>query len=157
MIIRAFQANGDDPAGLAAFECSTVLPFEDSVQQWIRRDAIGWVTDVPRATFQRRALAFVDDDGGDVVAVVAWQDITRIDIEGIWLEVLAVGLDHQHRGNGQAVLDATLEHLRTIDRDGDRVAGLVHPDNTRSKRLLTRAGWTDVAVLDGHELWVGAL
>jgi RimJ/RimL family protein N-acetyltransferase len=157
VILREFQTGESDPAVLASFACSTGLPFEDEVEQWIRATALAWVNDLPRASFQRRALELVVDDAGDTVAVAAWQDITRIDVEGIWLEVIAVGLDYQHRGTGREVLEATMAHLRGIDRDGDRVAGLVHPDNARSKRLLSAAGFTNVAMLDDHELWLGTL
>lgn len=47
MILRALQASGDDPAALAAFACSTGLPFEvkDEVEQWIHGDATAWVND----------------------------------------------------------------------------------------------------------------
>lgn len=157
MILREFRANGNDPAILASFAYSTGMPFENDVEQWIRNSALVWVNDLPRATFQRRVLAFVDDGAGDMAAVVAWQNISRVDLEGIWLEVLAVGVDHQHRGAGREALDATMTHLRGVDRDGDRVAGLVHPRNARSQRLLSAAGWASIAMLDDHELWVGTL
>lgn len=81
----------------------------------------------------------------------------RVDLPGIWLEVLAVSLHRQHSGAGRAAYALTVEHLRTIGREGDQLAGLVHIDNHRSKRLLTDVGWTDVALVNGHELWVGAL
>lgn len=151
---------GYDPAThaarVAAFGCSTGAPYEDEVEQWIRHDAIGWVNDLPRATFQRRVLGMIED-GGDLVAIVAWQDIIRVDLDGIWLEVLAVSLDHQHGGRGVASYDLVVDHLRTIARDGDHLAGLVHVDNIRSKRLLEAEGWTSVSAWDDHELWVGHL
>lgn len=155
MILREFRDGGPDPTVLGSFACSTGLTFE--VEQWIRTAALGWANDIPRATFQRRVLAAIYDDAGDTVAVVAWQDIVRVDIEGVWLEVLAVGLDHQHRGTGREVLEMTIAHLRNVDRDGDHLAGLVHPDNVRSQRLLSGAGWHSIAALDGHQLWVGTL
>ncbi len=65
------------------------------METWIRTDAVGWTNDMPRAQFQRRTLAIVEG-GASTAAVVAWQDITRVGLEGIWLEVLAVALDHQH-------------------------------------------------------------
>jgi hypothetical protein len=117
---------------------------------------VSWANDLPRARFQRRTLAFIEN-GEAAVAVVAWQDIVRVDLEGIWLEVLAVQLEHQHGGRGQAAYELTIDHLRTIERDGDHLAGLVHVDNDRSRRLLTAAGWSSVAPWDDHELWVGAL
>jgi len=40
---------------------------------------------------------------------------------------------------------------------GDHIAGLVHVDNDHCKRLLTSVGWTEVNVIDDHELWVGNL
>jgi hypothetical protein len=98
----------------------------------------------------------IEDDDGATVAVAAWQDITRVDLEGIWLEVLAVAVAHQHAGRGRAVYDLVVEHIRTVDREGDHLAGLVHVDNQRSKRLLARAGWTSVTQWDDHELWVGS-
>jgi hypothetical protein len=55
------------------------------------------------------------------------------------------------------VYDLVVEHLRTVDREGDHLAGLVHVDNQRSKRLLASAGWTSVTQWDDHELWVGCL
>lgn len=85
-------------------------------------------------------------------AVAAWQDIIRIDIEGIWLDVVAVAIDHQHVGRVLAAYGLTIEHLRTVDRDGDHLAGLVHPDNGRSQRLLTAFGWNHVGPLDDYEL-----
>lgn len=156
MNLRPFDAAAGDAARLGQFRCSTGAPFEDDVEAWIRTDAVGWANDLPRARFQRRTLAFVED-GEATSAVVAWQDIARIDLEGIWLEVLAVALDHQHGGRGQAAYELTVEHLRTIERDGDHLAGLVHVDNERSKRLLTALGWGNVAPWDDHELWVGSL
>jgi RimJ/RimL family protein N-acetyltransferase len=80
-----------------------------------------------------------------------------VDLEGIWLEVLAVALDHQHGGLGQAAYELTIDHLRTVERDSDHLAGLVHIDNHRTKRLLTAVGWSSIARWDDHELWVGAL
>jgi hypothetical protein len=154
--LRPFDAAAGDAARLDQFRCSTEAPFEDDVEAWIRTDAVGWANDLPRARFQRRTLAFIED-GGETVAVVAWQDIVRVDLEGIWLEVLAVELDHQHGGRGQAAYELTTDHLRTIEREGDYVAGLVHVDNDRSKRLLTTYGWSNVAPWDDHELWVGQL
>ncbi len=127
MILREFQPDGSDQAALASFACSTGLRFENEVEGWIRTSAISWANDAPRASFQRRVLAFVDDEAGDTAAVVAWQDIARINLEGIWLEVLAVGLDYQHRGVGREALDVTMTHLRSIDRNGDHVAGLCTP------------------------------
>ncbi|MEJ7584207.1 MAG: hypothetical protein WKF43_09000 [Acidimicrobiales bacterium] len=156
MILREFNPAIGDAARLAAFACSTGEPFDNEVEEWIRTAAVAWINDVPRTTFQRRVLAFVEA-GGELVAVVAWQDIVRVDLEGIWLEVPAIGLADQHRGAGRQALELTIDHLRTIDRDGDHVVGLVHIDNIRRKRLLSAAGWSDVAVIDGHELWVGAL
>jgi predicted N-acetyltransferase YhbS len=119
---------------------------------------LAWVNDVPRATFQRRVLAVVEDDNGQIVAVVAWQDIVRVDLEGLWLEVLAVAADQQHTGKGREGYELTVAHLRSIERGGDHLAGLVHARNHRSKRLLTAFGWTDVRIWDDeHELWVGTL
>lgn len=154
MNLRPFDAAGGDAARLSRFRCSTGAPCEDEVEAWIRTDAVGWANDLPRARFQRRTLAFIEDGAA---AVVAWQDIVRVDLEGIWLEVLAVGLGHQHGGRGQAAYELTVDHMRTIERDGDQIAGLVHVDNNRSKRLLTAFGWTSVAPWDDHELWVGSL
>lgn len=148
---------GADPAILTSFRCSTGRPYETEVEQWINRHAIAWANDLPRAVFQRRVAAIADGDDVQPVGVVAWQDIVRVDIEGIWLEVLAVALDHQHRGMGRVLLDATIAHLRTVDREGDHLAGLVHPDNIACKRLLTSAGWTGLTTMEGHELWVGTL
>lgn len=145
-----------DGARLAVFRCSTGAAFEDEVEQWIRADAIGWVNDLPRARFQRRMLSLIEENG-DLVAVAAWQDITRVDLEGVWLEVLAVSLDHQHHGHGVASYDLVLDHLRSIERDGDHPAGLVHVDNARSKRLLDSRGWTFVSQWGDHGLWVGRL
>lgn len=52
---------------------------------------------------------------------------------------------------------ARLDHFRTVARDGNDLAGLVHVDNYRSKRLLTTYGWSSVAPWDDHDLWVGSL
>ena len=156
MNLRPFDAPSGDAGRLAQFRCSTGPTFEDDVEAWIRNDAMGWANDLPLARFQRRTLAFVED-GGATTAVVAWQDITRVDIDGTWLEVLSVALDHQHSGQGQAAYELTIDHLRTIERDGDHLAGLVHGHNERSKRLLTGFGWTSVAAWDDHELWIGSL
>ncbi len=158
MNLRPFDAAARDAdrLALAQFRCSTGAPFEDDVEAWIRNDAVGWANDLPLARFQRRTLAFVGE-GDATAAVVAWQDITRVDFDGMWLEVLAVTLDHQHGGQGQAAYELTIDHLRTIERDGDHFAGLVHIGNHRSKRLLTAFGWSSVAPWDDHELWVGSL
>lgn len=88
MNLRPFDAAAGDAAPLEWFRCTTGAPFEDEVEAWIRTDAVGWANDLPRALFQRRTLALIED-GTATVAVVAWQDITRVDLEGIWLEVLA--------------------------------------------------------------------
>lgn len=156
MILRPFNATADDTIILRHFRCSTGQPFEDDVESWIRNHAAAWANDAPRATFQRRTLAFIEHDD-DVAAVVAWQDITRVDLEGIWLEVLAVALDHQHSGQGRSAFELTVDHLRTVDREGDHLAGLVHRDNERSQRLLAGAGWHSMVLWDDHELWVGSL
>ncbi len=157
MILRECDLGEDDQSILAAFSCSTGASFEHDVQTWIRTDAVRWASDVPRATFQRRSLAVVEDGLGVTIGVIAWQDISRVDLDGIWLEVLAVELDHQHGGTGRTMYDLTVAHLRTVSRDGDHIAGLVHIDNHRCKRLLTSVGWTEVSVIDDHELWVGNL
>lgn len=156
MNLRPFDASAGDAAQLGMFRCSTGAPFEDEVEAWIRTDAVGWANDLPRARFQRRTLGILEESE-QIAAVVAWQDITRVDLEGIWVEVLAVALDHQHGGRGLEAYELTVDHLRTIERDGDHLAGLVHVDNDRSKRLLTTFGWSSVAPWDDHELWVGSL
>ena len=156
MILREF-AGGDDAAHLGTFACSTGEPIEDDVEEWIRSAAVAWLNDVPRTTFQRRGLALIEDEAGSLVAVAAWQDIVRVDLEGIWLQVLAVATDHQHGGNGRSAYDLVIESIQSRDRDGDELAGLVHPDNHRSKRLLASVGWSYVTELDDHELWVGSL
>lgn len=156
MILRAFDASRGDAARLGAFACSTGAPFETEVEEWIRTTAVVWLNDVPRARFQRRSVGFIED-ADQLIAVVAWQDIARIDLEGIWLEVLAVGLTHQHGGNGSRTYDVTVDHLRTIDRDGDNLAGLVHVDNGRSQRLLAAKHWSAVATWGDDELWIGSL
>lgn len=149
------RAGTTDPTALATFRCSTGAPFEDEVQTWIRDHSLAWVNDVPRARFQRRALHLVEEDS-TCIGVVAWQDIARIDVDGIWLEVLALDVDHQGAGVGSRLLDATTDHLRGIDRDGDHLAGLVHPDNTRCQQLLSSAGWQCIAAPDGHQLWIAS-
>lgn len=157
MKLRSFDAAGPDARALAGFVCSTGASFEDDVQDWIRADAIGWLNDIPKSGFQRRHLALVED-GSSLVGVTAWQDIIRVDLEGIWLEVLAVSTESQHGGLGQAVYDLVIDHLRTVDRDGDHLGGVVHVDNERSQRLLDRNGWQRVADWDtDHELWAGLL
>ncbi len=124
MILRPYDRTGEDLERLAEFTCSTGLPFEDAVGDWIRHAAVGWVDDAPRSTFQRRALALVEDNEGGLVAVAAWQDIVRVDVEGIWLEALAVAADHQHSGTGQRVYYLIVDRLiDDIDRVGNRVAG----------------------------------
>ncbi len=156
MKLRTFDAAAGDVARLDQFRCSTGAPFEDDVQAWIRTDAVSWANDLPRALFQRRMLAIVEDRDA-TAAIVAWQDITRVDLEGIWLDVLAVALGRQHNGCGRATYELTVQHLQAIERDGDALAALVHVDNERSKRLLTTFGWRSVAPWDDHELWVGSL
>lgn len=156
MILRHFDATGDDAHQLATFACSTGDPFGDDVEGWIRTTAVAWLNDVPRATFQRRVLALIED-GAHLVAVAAWQDIIRVDLEGIWLQVLAVATEHQRGGNGRRAYDLVIAKLRAGARDGDALAGLVDPGNHRSKRLLTSVAWAHVADLDDHELWVGSL
>ncbi len=157
MILRPFSPAVGDAATLALFACSTGTPFEDDVEEWIQTHAVGWLNDIPKAVFQRRQLALLEDAGA-VAAVAAWQDIVRVDLEGIWLEVLAVGLTSQHGGRGQEAYELVIDHLRTVERDGDLLAGLVHVDNDRSQRMLTRNGWRAVAPWEGnHELWVGQI
>lgn len=155
MILRDYDPAAD-AARIAAFACSTGTTFEDEVGQWIRTDAIAWLDDLPRAAFQRRALGLVEEDDS-LIAVVAWQDIVRVDLDGIWLEVLAISVDQQHRGKGAEVYELVIDRLRAIDRDGDYIAGLVHGDNTRSRGLLGSKGWTYVSTSGDHELWVGSL
>lgn len=156
MRLRPYEATGDDRQRLSEFRCSIGPAFEDDVERWITTDAVAWLNDVPRSVYQRRQIALIEDDA-NLAAVVAWQDIADIPIDGIWLKVLAVGLDHQHAGAGHAAYDITVEHLRGLEREGDHLAGLVHVDNERSKRLLASVGWTVVDDLDDHELWVGQL
>lgn len=75
-----------------------------------------------------------------------------------WIRTDAVGCANDlPRAQFQAAYELTIDHLRTIERDGDHLAGLVHVDNHRSKRLLTACGWSSVAPWDDHELWVGSL
>lgn len=156
MILRPFDPAAGDGARLAGFTCSTGQPFEDEVEAWIRTQATLWLNDIPRTTFQHRVLALIEE-GDDLIAVVAWQDIIRVDIEGIWLEVLAVESSNQHAGQGRRAYDLVVEHLRTIERDGDHLAGLVHRDNDRSKRLLGAVGWSFISPSDDYELWIGSL
>ncbi len=156
MILRPFDPAAGDGGRLGGFTCSTGQPFEDEVETWIRTQATLWLNDIPRTTFQRRALVLIEE-GDDLVAVVAWQDIIRVDIEGIWLEVLAVESKHQHAGQGRRAYDLVVEHLRTVDREGDHLAGLVHRENDRSKRLLGGVGWAMVSRSGDHELWVGSI
>lgn len=132
MNLRTFDAAAGDADRLSQFRCSTGAPFEHEVETWIRDDAVGWADDLPRARFQRRTLALVED-GEATAAVVAWQDIVRVDLEGIWLEVLAVELGHQHGGQGQAAYELTVDHLRSIERDGDHLA-----DGRRDSSVILR-------------------
>lgn len=81
MNLRLFDAAAGDADRLAQFRCSTGSPFEDDVEAWIRSDAVGWANDLPLARFQRRTLAFVEE-AEVTTAVVAWQDITRVDLDG---------------------------------------------------------------------------
>ena len=157
MILREFDPVGDDAARLRAFTCSTGTLFEDEVQIWIRSASAAWFNDVPRSAFQRRVLALIEDDAGSLVAVAAWQDIIRVDLDGIWLEVLAVATEHQHSGNGNRAYGLVVDRQRADGRGGESVAGLVHPDNGRSKRLLTAVGWEQIDHLDDHELWLGRI
>jgi hypothetical protein len=67
-----------------------------------------------------------------------------------------VAADHQHSGTGQRVYHLIVDLLSDdIARLGNHVAGLVHPDNVRSKRLLACVGWRAVTPWDDHELWIG--
>ena len=156
MIHRSFQPGSDGPA-LTGFRCSTGSAFEDDVEQWINQQAVLWLNDLPYATFQRRNLVLVENDRGDLVAVYAWQDITRIDVEGIWLEVLAVAVDDQHAGTGRTVLAEAKTRIVAAPHDGQVIAGLVHPDNTRSRAMLEADGWLQIGQLEGHDLLVGRL
>lgn len=157
MILRRFAATAGSPTALAGFACSSGLLFEDDVERWVRHRALRWLNDVPKAAFQRRQLARIED-GTALVAVVAWQDIVLVDLEGIWLEVIAVGSTYQHGGHGQDAYDLVVDELQRVDRDGDHLAGVLHIDNQRSKRLLERNGWQHTAAWDAdHELWVGRL
>ena len=61
MNLRPFDAGAGDADRLDEFRCSTGAPFEDDVEAWIRTDAIGWANDLPRARFQRRTLALIED------------------------------------------------------------------------------------------------
>lgn len=146
---------GGDAQQLVGFSCSTGAPFEDEVENWINDDAVAWLNDVPYATFQRKNLHLVESDAGDIVAVFAWQDIVRIDVDGLWLEVVAVAVAHQHGGVGRQVLADAKAHLATVERDGDVIAGLVHPDNQRSRDMLLADNWVRVGELDGHDLMMG--
>jgi hypothetical protein len=148
---------GPDDSTLAGFRCSTGTAFEDEVEAWINHDAIAWLNDLPYATFQRRHLSPVEAADGEAIAVYAWQDITRIDIDGIWLEVLAVAVNHQHSGAGRAVLAEAKTHIVATPHDGEAIAGLVHPDNHRSRNMLLVDGWTNIGQLEGHDLLVGRL
>lgn len=121
MILREFDASRNDAARLNGFACSTGAPFEVEVEEWIRTTAVLWLNDLPRARFQRRSVGFVED-GDELVAVVAWQDIARIDLDGFWLEVLAVSLDRQHSGHGTRAYDLTTDHLRRA-RDAPALPG----------------------------------
>jgi len=50
-----------------------------------------------------------------------------------------------------------LDGLQRVDPNGDHLAGAVHVDNRRSKRLLERNGWRHTASWDAdHELWAGS-
>ena len=146
-----------DSRRLKRFRCSTGQPFENDVERWINRKAFAWLHDLPYAAFQHRSLHVVEDEANELIAVFAWQDIVRVDVEGIWLEVLAVSLEHQHQGTGRAVLTAAKAHLVTTERDGDAIVALVHPDNDRSRRLVSDDGWIRVGELDGHDLMASRL
>jgi hypothetical protein len=142
---------------MTGFRCSTGSVFEDDVEQWINQQAVLWLNDLPYATFQRRNLELVENDRGDLVAVYAGQDITRIYVEGIWLEVLAVAVDDRHAGTGRTVLAEAKTRIAAAPHDGQVIAGLVHPDNTRSRAMLEADGWLQIGKLEGHDLLVGPL
>ena len=131
MIHRSFQPRRDGPA-LTGFRCSTGPAFEDDVEQWVNQGG-GPLAERPSVyDFPAANLELVEDDRGDLVAVYARQDITRIDVEGIWLEVLAVAVDGQHCGTGRTVLAEAKTRIAVPPHDGQVIAGLVHPDNTQS-------------------------
>ena len=100
MILRPFSPSAGDAALLADFACSTGPAFEREVEEWIQAHAVGWLNDVPKAVFQRRQLVILEDAGA-VAAVAALQDIVRVDLEGIWLEVLAVAVTSQYAGGAR--------------------------------------------------------
>jgi hypothetical protein len=137
------------------FRCSTGAPWEDEVEQWIRSDAIGWLSARP-ARFQCRNLHLVEDRG-ELVAVFAWRDIVEMDVDGIWFEVLAVSVPRRHCGTGREVLALAEAHLLTVEREGDVIAGLVHPDNVGSQAMLAAAGWQQVREMRGYVLMVGRI
>jgi GNAT superfamily N-acetyltransferase len=156
LILRLFDPAAGDASFLGSFRCSAGQPFEDDVESWVRHHAAAWLNDVPRAVFQRRQIAFIEDLG-ELVTVAAWQDIVRVDLDGIWLEVLAVTLAHQHHGQGQQSYELIIDHLRGLDRDGDTLAGLVHVDNQCSQQLLATKGWQRITTWGDHDFWVGVL
>jgi hypothetical protein len=46
-------------------------------------------------------------------------------------------------------------HLATVERDGEAILCLVHPDNARSGDMLTGNGWIVLGERDGHDLTAG--
>jgi GNAT superfamily N-acetyltransferase len=146
-----------DAGLLEAIRCSTGTDFEEDVEHWIATMAVGLLYDHPKAVFQRRNLHLVEDDYGHHVAVFAWQDIELLAVDGIWLEVLAVSLDFQHRGIGRQVLSLAIDHLREVDHDGETLGAMVHHENRRSLDMLLAAGWVRAANSDGHYVMVSQL
>jgi len=55
------------------------------------------------------------------------------------------------------VLAHTKARIATLPRDGDVIAGLVHPGNRRSLDMLLADGWVVLGELDGHALMAGRI
>jgi GNAT superfamily N-acetyltransferase len=144
----------DEPA-IRGFTCSTGPWWEAEVENWIRSDAVGWLS-AGSARFQRRNLHLAEDDG-ELVAVFAWRDIVEIDADGIWLDVVAVTASRRHSGVGRQVLALVLAHLVAVERGEDVIAGLVHPNNVGSQAMLVDAGWQPVRDMRGYRLMVGRI
>jgi hypothetical protein len=92
-----------------------------------------------------------------LVAVFAWRDIVEIDADGIWLEVVAVSTARRHSGVGRQVLALVRAHLVAVEREGDVIAGLVHPGNVGSQAMLVDAGWQALREMRGYRLMVGRI
>jgi RimJ/RimL family protein N-acetyltransferase len=137
---RAHASREVDEDAFASFSCwdgNPGTPWIEEAENYVR----GWVL-----SNAQHVLTF-RDTGGRLLAVSAFDErvisvplVAPADHPGWHLQVVAIDLEHQHRGLARDVLDQTLDAMHELDPERVLVTAHAHRDHRASLKVCANAG-----------------